>query len=148
MEALADRAKQSLSILKVLTGTNWGQQKETIVRAGQELVPGTSSFFRNFRWNEVPFWKVELVPGTSSFFGCFLKVPSSSSFINTCVLNNNRSAQTWCNPSVTICIGILLSTIVVCLQGLENLLSCGLTFCMPLVKAVSAAIKKRFGKCF
>ena len=56
-------------------------------RAGQELVPkGTSSWnqfiLRNFRWNEVPFWKVELVHGTSSYLGFFYKVPSSSSFAN------------------------------------------------------------------
>ena len=31
VEALADKAKQRLSILKAFTGTNWGQKKETII---------------------------------------------------------------------------------------------------------------------
>ena len=41
VEALVAKAKQSLSILKALTGTNWGQQKETIVATFKALIDST-----------------------------------------------------------------------------------------------------------
>ena len=44
VEAIEKKAKQRLSILKALTGTNWGQQKETIVATYKALIDSLFSY--------------------------------------------------------------------------------------------------------
>ena len=44
MEAIEERAKQRLSILKALTGTTWGQQKETIIATYKALIDSLFSY--------------------------------------------------------------------------------------------------------
>ena len=44
VEAIVERAKNRLSILKALTGTSWGQQKETIVATYKALIDSVFSY--------------------------------------------------------------------------------------------------------
>ena len=44
VEAIEEKAKQRLSILKALTGTTWGQQKETIIATYKALIDSLFSY--------------------------------------------------------------------------------------------------------
>ena len=44
MEEIEEKAKQRLTILKALTGTTWGQQKETIVATYKSLIESLFSY--------------------------------------------------------------------------------------------------------
>ena len=44
VEEIEEKAKQRLTILKALTGTTWGQQKETIIATNKSLIESLFSF--------------------------------------------------------------------------------------------------------
>ena len=44
VEAIEERAKQRLSLLKALTGTSWGQQKETLIATYKALIDSLFSY--------------------------------------------------------------------------------------------------------
>ena len=44
MEVIEEKAKQRLSLLKALTGTTWGKQKETLIPTYKALIDSLFSY--------------------------------------------------------------------------------------------------------